>query len=304
MTKIDKSDLIQARNELKQFRRDVSILKKKGILDKNLYDARSVLPTKYLKQQIKKFTNILKGEATTVKVSKSKIKQYKEQGFTVKSGRVIVPIKKGEKVVSTRGDFRKIIYGKGGSITEINLGLNRKNLPEWEEKLKKLRLKKDEVLRVQIFGNNMARGFVDIYDDGGKLKKSAGEQLIEHINYYPSFTYMEQDGDPNKTAEYIENISLYRIKRDPVDGHIPSLDSNPVARLRSEEQQRRQRERKQAHYEKYLSRMSDAQYANYRKEKAAIEKARRESMSEAEKEAYKLKAKLRSQKSYKNKTRK
>src|SRR6202012_2424729 len=82
-------DLRAARNELKQFRHDVSILKRKGLLDKSI-DARSIKPSKYLKSQIRKFGNVLRGEASPVKVKKSNIAALKSRGFTVKNGRAVI----------------------------------------------------------------------------------------------------------------------------------------------------------------------------------------------------------------------
>jgi len=137
-----KQDLIAARAQLKEFRREVSLLKKKGLLDKKLYDARSVTPSKYLKSQIKKFKDVIVGHATTAKVNKENQAYYKKQGYKIKNGLVIVPTLHNEKVISTHGNFSVVTRSSSGKVSTIELtNLPRENIQIWSEELAKRHVK-------------------------------------------------------------------------------------------------------------------------------------------------------------------
>jgi hypothetical protein len=289
-----RGDLVAARNELKQFRHDVSILKKKGLIDKK-YDARSVKPSRYLKDQIKKFAQVLSGEATPVKVSKEKAAIYKKRGMAVKNGRVIVPHYENEKVYSTHGDFRVRAEGKGGSITKIDLGFQADKISEWIEKLRRnrIKLKSDEGLRFQFFGNNVYAGFTSY---GGKTAQENAADWLERYERIEELTRETNDAQ----SEFIHNITVFKVRRNPATDTYGVPMAHPRHQHLSEEESRRYAERARQRAEKRrqkLGRMTDEQFEQYANERAERERMRRQSMSPEEREAYRQRAKDRAAKS-------
>lgn len=266
---------------LRAFRHDVAQLKRKGLIDSK-YDARSVTPTKYLKQQIKQFDNVLKGEAATVKVSKAKAAHYKEQGYAVKNGRVVVPVAKNEKVYGSRGDFRVKVTGQGGSITRIDLGLSRNNIHMWREQLERaqVKLKPDERLTFQLYGNNSHISF------------RTTEQLLMYLEHYGAFEEAADSSDPDKQEQFITNVVIFKIDR------TATVPRSPHAIEISEEAKRRQAFKRQ----QYIDRMSPQRRAEYLQSRAEEQSKRRATMTDAQKEEYKQRAKERAAKSYKNRT--
>lgn len=286
--KIDKGDANAARAEakaareqLKAFRHEVAVLKRKGLIDKK-YDARSVTPSKYLKTQIKAFSNVLKGEASPVKVSKEKAKYYKQQGYTVKNGRVVVPTMKNEKVYGSRGDFRVKITGAGGSITRIDLGLSRNNIQMWREQLERahIKLKPDERLTFQLYGNNSHISF------------RTTEQMLMYLEHYGAFEDAADSSDPDKQEQFIENVVIFKIDR------TATVPRSPHAIEISEEAKRRQAFKRQ----QYLDRMTPERRAEYMEARKEQQQKIRNQMTEAQREEYKRKARERARKSYKERT--
>lgn len=279
--KIDKGDLKAAREQLKAFRHDVALLKRKGLISKK-YDARSVEPSKYLKQKIREFGAVLQGEAAPARVSKEKARYYKEQGYKVTNGRVIVPVGPGEKVYGTHGDFRVKIVGKGGSITRIDLGLSRNNIHRWRDQLlaAKIKLKPDERLTFQLFGNNSHISF------------RTTEQMLMYLEHYGAFEDAESSLDPDKQEQFITNVVIFKIDRDAT---VPRA---PYAIEISEEAKRRQALKRQM----WLDRMSPQQRQQYSEARAEEQKKRRDKMTDAQREEYKRKARERARKSYSERT--
>jgi hypothetical protein len=269
-------DLQAAREELKQFRRDVAILKKKGLIDKNKYDARSVKPTKYLKSVIREFGNVINGEATPVRVSKERAKYYKEKGYSVRNGRVIVPHMENEKVYGTHGNFVRKITGRGGSIQVMDLGLDNRDINRWVDDLRnnRFKLRTDEQLRFQMYGNNSHTGFTDT------ARRTAQEQMADYLEFYESFENALEGGlSPEQESEYVQSIVIFKVKRDGA-GHWPRPPSRaeeyPENIEARERRSRRNAERRRAR----IGRMNEREYNEYMDEKARAEKERRNSMTE------------------------
>ncbi len=252
-----KQDLIAARAELKQFRHDVALLKRKGLLDKKIYDARSVVPSKYLKSQIKQFGNVLKGLATPVKISKEKGAYYKEKGYTIKAGRVIVPHAPNEKVIGTHGNFVTKTQHPTGSITKIDIGFKAKNINEWIEKIKKIKVKENERLSIQFFGNN------------SMATHGSPALLLEFLQHYELF---EQATDENQSSgahkkqnQFIENIVILRVDRGI---HMPKSEPSDEKRAEYREKARRRREN-------WLLQLTPAQMEKEREREADKQRLRR-----------------------------
>lgn len=79
----------------KKFRHDVARLKSLGLVSKRV-DARKQRETKYMKSQVRKFSDVLEGRAQVVKAPRSVVKQYSD-AYRTKGGRVVVPTEKNEK---------------------------------------------------------------------------------------------------------------------------------------------------------------------------------------------------------------
>jgi hypothetical protein len=276
-------DLQAARNELKQFRHDVSILKRKGLLDKSI-DARSIKPSKYLKSQVRKFGNVLSGNASPVKVKKSNIAALKARGFTVKNGRAVVPHNPGEKVRSARGSFKVITPTRdGGQIEKLDLALDPDDINQWIDDLRNNRfpLKDDEELTITFQGYRSGAGFGRI----ARGERTPQQQLADHLESY-DLVKRAEDGQYTQDEEHkvIDGIVIFKVKR----GVRPQ--SNPGVVHRDEETRRRHRNRAKLARELRLGHMSDKSYEEYTRERAETEKKRRANMTDAEKAAYKAKA--------------
>jgi hypothetical protein len=104
-------------SQLKKFRSDVAKLKSKGLVSARV-DARAQKPTRHMREQVKKFEDVLSGRAKVVHTPKrSQAKEYAD-AFRVKGKSVVVPVEKGEtvrfnkssgKIVGTRRAYGKTI---------------------------------------------------------------------------------------------------------------------------------------------------------------------------------------------------
>jgi len=290
-------DLQAARNELKQFRHDVSILKRKGLLDKSI-DARSIKPSKYLKSQVRKFGNVLSGNASPVKVKKSNIAALKARGFAVKNGRAVVPHNPGEKVRSARGSFKVITPTRGGGkIEKLDLALDPDDINQWIEDLRNNRMPVPEgyELTITFRGYRSGAGFGKV----GRGGLTPQQQLADFLESY-DIVKRTQAGEYDQETEHetIDGIVIYKVTK----GDRP--ESTPGVVERDEETRRKYRDRARKARELRLGHMSDKSYEEYTRERAETEKKRRADMSDAEKAAYKAKAAARAKASRERKKKK
>lgn len=281
-----KHSTAEQKQQLKSFRHEIAVLKRKGLLDKK-YDARSVTPTKYLKSQVKAFSNVLEGTAQTVKVSKAKQAYYKAQGYSVKKGRVVVPVAANEKVLGTHGDFRVKTTGEFGSLTRIDLGLSKNDIALWKDQLlkRKVKLKPGESIYFQFYGNNSYQTFQNF------------EQLLFYFEQYTTVDDVERKGSPEDHMNLIENIVIYRIDRDSTKPPRQSLSEEAFEARRAVRAERKQ---------KYLDRMTPERRDVYNRERAEQERERRERNKKKQTpdqiEAAKKKARERAKKSYRDRS--
>jgi hypothetical protein len=290
---IDKGDLAAARAELKAFRHDVAILKKKGLLDKK-YDARSVKPTKYLKSVIRQFGNVLEGKATTAKVSKEKAAYYKGRGYSVKNGRVVVPTMENERVYSTHGNFVRSISGKGGTINIIDLGLNKTDILKWQDDLRnnRFKLKESEQLRFQLNGYNSHIGF------SPTRSKTAQERMAEYLENYNMIEEAENGTlSADASRELVEGMVIFKVKRDPLTHRFPIPPERPEEYPINAEIQERRRKRNAERRRARIGRMGEEEYNRYMDEKADLERERRAKLTPEQKAKYKADAKVRAARS-------
>lgn len=266
---------------IKTFRHDVAHLKRKGLLDK-AYDARKVTPTKYLKSQIKKFGDVLRGEAQPVKISRKKIEYYKSQGYLTKASRVIVPVAKNEKAYPSHGDFRVKTSTPTGTITKIDTGLSRSSIQVWRQELvkRKIKLKDNERLSFQLFGNNAYMSFLNF------------NQMLEYLEHYPSYQEVDNSSNPDKQEQYVENVVIFKFER---GAQLPKHEeANEIKQARLAKQAAMRRE--------YVERMDPKRHEIYKRDRALAEQARREKkkkqLTPEQIETQKIKARERARKSY------
>lgn len=107
--------------ELRAFRSHVSALKKKGLVSSRV-DARKQKPTRYMQNKVRILAPVLHNEAVGVKVKPDLLKQYKEAGFQVFGGRVIVE-KTPEEISRTRKGLPLMRRHLGGSFVQERLVL-------------------------------------------------------------------------------------------------------------------------------------------------------------------------------------
>lgn len=301
------ADKSAATAQLKQFRKDLASLKRKGLVD-HKYDARSQVPTKYLKSQLKRFADVLSGDKGAVKVrDKKKRAAYKAQGYEVKGDRVLVKKAPGETVRAKKGanglpDFAHVVKGDGGSISKMNMRLNRTDIRKWIVDLRNNRVKvsDDEELMFQIFGNNSREGFGTF---GGK---TAQERMADYLEFnYPVID--EVEGDPDKEKELIQDIVIYKIHRTKRHVFNYPKPQNREERM-SDEYRRRARERSTRARERRMGRMTEKRSLEYLEAKAEIARENRANFQKTASperiEARKADARARAKKSRENKIKK
>jgi len=87
--------------QVKKFRADVAKLKSKGLVSKRV-DARSQKPTRYMRDQLKKYSDVLEGKAKVAHVPKrSDAKAFAEK-FRVKGKSVVIPAKADEHIAYSK----------------------------------------------------------------------------------------------------------------------------------------------------------------------------------------------------------
>jgi hypothetical protein len=116
--------------ELRSFRHNVSVLKRKGLVSPKV-DARSVTPTKTLRAAIKKFSDVLSGNARVFTVPKGKtVGQYAED-YSIRGAHGHIVLPKSERL-NRKG---QIVTAKMGPIASMT----RQALPtgaDYESKLR------------------------------------------------------------------------------------------------------------------------------------------------------------------------
>jgi hypothetical protein len=196
----------EMRAELKAFRHNLSILKKKGVVPKSV-DARSQTITRHYKDQIKKNLAIIEGRETAVKLSAEKVKEYKAGGHrTVGKNRVVVQKHQGEQVHVSHGEVYVTRALKNGDIQRVILPVSFDRLSYWldgapDPYLDTLK-NNNEQFAFRYFGNNSVSTY------------NSFEQLRRHMDHYKSFTGAIEKG-PQAEQKVLQHIEVVRIKMSP-----------------------------------------------------------------------------------------
>lgn len=120
-------------SELKAFRHQVAILKKKGLISKT--DARSAQPYwlrggKRLDKTVADYDDVLSGKADAVKVEPKQLRQYRKAGYETIKDRVIIPHSATEKASITPKGVIKIRESKSG-IQRVEIPIPYHNLEQF-----------------------------------------------------------------------------------------------------------------------------------------------------------------------------
>lgn len=125
-------------SELKTFRHNVSILKKKGLISKT--DARSAQPYwirggSRLDKLVARFDDVISGKAAAIEVSDKQLRNYRKAGFETTGKRVIIPHSATERASITPKGNIKIQDSKSG-LKRIELPVPYHNLAQWVRDVK------------------------------------------------------------------------------------------------------------------------------------------------------------------------
>lgn len=177
----------------------------------------------------------------------------------------------------------------------MDLGLDRRNITKWADDLRnnRFKLKPDEQLRFQMYGNNSFRGFSDT------RRRTAQEQMAEYLEFYESFEdALDGELSPEQESEYVQSIVIFKVRRDG-SGHWPYPPSRAMEYPENVEAKERMAKRASERRTARIGRMTDTEYDRYLSERAAEKREARAAMSEKQKEEYRRKAKERAAKSRK-----
>lgn len=110
--------------QLRKFRSEVAKLKSLGLVSKRV-DARSQKPTRYMREQVKQYADVLAGRAKVVKAkSASQAKDIAGDAFKRKGRAVVVPVRKQSDTVRLTKSGQIFAYGKenGRSVKRLIVG--------------------------------------------------------------------------------------------------------------------------------------------------------------------------------------
>lgn len=268
-----------AKNELKKFRHEIAVLKKKGLIDN--VDARSVTPTTKLKKLVDRFDDVLSGKATPVKLSKSETKNLKEAGYDVYKGRVLFPHSAGEKVGVSHG-HAKTRQPNGIERVTIPIPYHKldsylKDIAKNEKTIGDMK-KKDEYFAFRFHGHKSIAIYRDI------------DLLIEDLERYHDIQNSIRTGNSKDMNEAYRNLEIYKVHRARNWDNAP----NPTSHRKSSNKAKYKRAKKK------LKSAPEWKKRLERERNAEKQQRFRDSMSATEKQVYKKEAKKRAKRSRKN----
>jgi len=201
-----KAILKRAQIDVREYRKEISTLKKQGIVAKYI-NAKTHQPTRYMVSKLKRFKDVATGHAMAVpasKLTKERAAKYVKKGTARKVGRFLVLPKTAAK---QRAD---VIKGHLATYTELGFGEERiiflpfeaKNLndvvaqlEDHESEINQLK-ERNEQFGFQLFGHNAKRGFVD----------------AEDLHKYLTQNYSHLLSSPLKAQQAFQEFVLIRFK--------------------------------------------------------------------------------------------
>lgn len=205
--------MAQKKINLKKFRSDIAILKRKGLLSG--VDARSAVPDRRLTSALKKYDDVLAGTASAVKLSKQGIDEYKAMGkpyvIAAPKGlprRVIIKHEPGRRVTVSHG---KVSIENPAGVRRTIIPVKYHNLPQYFAGLRKngTTLKDGEYYAFRFFGNRSHKVFRSM------------DALVNSLEHYESVFDAIDENDSEQMAELYQNLEIIRIDR-PADWKTPT----------------------------------------------------------------------------------
>lgn len=242
----------------REFRRDFSKLVKAGLSKPQT--SKLPTPTEYALRQIRKFADVLSGEAQTFKIGTREAKAYREAGYIVKNGTAVVHAEKGSKIKrlapTEQGipQFEIRTPGQNGKVKVARRILlpygDMESYIHWVV-YESPPLKKGEFIGFRFFGNNSIRYW---------FEPDAKQKLLEYFLRYQSVVQASEEGDLNEQEEIYANFEVV-IFESPKQWNeeVRAQRSRPP----SEEAKERNRERKRQWLKQYLERMNEEERAYY-----------------------------------------
>jgi hypothetical protein len=268
---------------LKEFRRQISVLKKQGLVPKTV-KLRTVKPTTKIGRSkastiVTKFDDVISGKQTAVKPSAERVKQFKQAGYEIVNGHVMIPHHANERVIVRDGEVVIQVIGRRGGLRRVQIPVRYKDLPQWFKDNPKW---SKPVIPPNIFGFKLF----------GNNSSELNESLPELIALFDRYK-QEQGLTDIQQQELYRNLEIV-ILDDPNKWTFPSERKSAMSKRYNREHARRFRES--------LKRKPEHVQQKYRDKNAEAAKAYRARLKKKRKlyKVYKAKARKRSAKSYKN----
>jgi hypothetical protein len=198
---------------LREFRRAVSTLKKQGLISGKTasgqkIDARSALPGwkvkgKRLDTLVRKYDDVISRKATAVKVPSKDLKQFRKAGFETAQGRVLVPHTKTETAKLSRGQVS--ITSKTG-IERVQIPVEFHNLNQYLSDIEKNSTlidgmkKRSEYFGIRFYGGQRARFYANI------------DMLIDDLRHYEDIKNLTK-GAKAKQLEVYQNLEIIKMTK-------------------------------------------------------------------------------------------
>lgn len=202
-------------SQLRQFRKSVSILKKKGLLTGvnrwgKPVDARSAYPTtkingKSLKSLVAKYDDVVSGKSEPIKVPAKKLKQFRKAGFSTANGRVLVPHSANETARLIKGE---VVIKSTLGIERVQVPVPYENLHQYLTDIKKDSKKINRMKRrgesfgFRFYGHNSIAAYDDIDD-----------AIDDLFTRYESIDQALAEKSPMKQRDVYRNLEFIRITR-------------------------------------------------------------------------------------------
>jgi len=168
------------REYIKQYRHDLSVLKKQGLINKEI-QARSAIPNPVLEAARTRFKDVLLGNTSARKVKPSLLQKLREAGFkNVARGRVILP---KDKVIRA-GKVVELGAKATGRVGE-RIPLDAENMETQIHDISE-RLKSNQYIAYEVYGH---KGLT-LYKTAGSLLRQLlqynlpKKQMTSHISIY------------------------------------------------------------------------------------------------------------------------
>lgn len=202
--------LKRAQMDVREYRKELSTLKKQGIVSKRINAARHY-PTRYMLGKVKKFKGVATGRELAVpieKLSLHRARQYIQKGTAKREGKFLILPKTAAK---QRAD---VIKGHLATYTTLGWGEERviflpfeatdlnefiAQLHDHESEINQLK-EPTEQFGFQLYGHNAKRGFPSVNGDESGLL------------YYLETKYRHILSDPKAAMKAFQNFVLIRFK--------------------------------------------------------------------------------------------